>query len=232
MAASKKKGKPKPKPKPKPKLTGRDRPAAGQKGSGAATCLRAAELADLTPREARAHRLERIAALVGEGVRLRKIYRTIVAEYGVVDRTVRKDFRDLGRECRERLERPESLHVEVDQALARIRARATDPTTPPPIAQRADEYLMRLLSAHVDRLTAVEYGHNPRRHEAQLAQLQLEREAARVELAQAEAQLARARSAHVEQPLVVVLRDLAGDVSRADLAAASPTFADLHEGES
>jgi hypothetical protein len=174
-------------------------------------------------------RQERVAHLVGEGVRLAELYHIIRAEFGVGDRTIRLDLIAIGADVKKQLGHEGALYCEIGRALDRIRRRAeTEPSqygVTSAVAQRADEWLMRFLVGSVDKRRLVQLGLDVQKHEAAIAELTERKMAAQAELAEAEAQLARARSKHVDRPLAVYLVDLAGDVSDEEAAAASPTLA-------
>lgn len=133
-------------------------------------------------------------------------------------------MRALSEDLKRRYESETQLDLEIECVLGRLRERASGNT---PQAQKADEVLLRFLVGSVSKTRLRRLGYQVEAHEAKLAELREAELEAKVELAKADAALARARSERTDKPLVVVLRDLAGDVTDEEIAAASPTFAAL-----
>ncbi len=179
--------------------------------------------------EAQARRLERrdrVLELIKEGCGIPEVLRRVAVEHGVARKTVRRDVTDLGREARARLRDEGVLDLELRQALDRMRARAQegDPKAAK-IAQKADETLVKFLSTQLTATRLEKLGKRLEEREVALADLEERRLAAVAELAEAEAELARVRADNVAAPLVVVLRGFGGEISEAEVAAASPTVA-------
>lgn len=93
----------------------------------------------------KAKRLEHLAGLYRAGVPKNKIYAQMIATFGVTIKTVRSDIRELGKSAREYFETTAAVEAELGAAIERLKARASDPDTPPNAANKADELLLNLL---------------------------------------------------------------------------------------
>lgn len=185
-------------------------------------------MTDATRRKLARH--ARIRDLVGDGIRLDDLYGTIKREFGVNAKTIRRDFRAVGKELKEKYESEEHLGLEMEGVVERMTARAADPKQLEDpkmraVAQRADEMLLRFLKGSLSDFRLRQLGHQIEKHTATVADLKEQQLEAKVDLAKAEATLARTRASNVKRPFVVILGDIAGELSSKDLAAMSPTFA-------
>jgi hypothetical protein len=169
---------------------------------------------------ARDARLEDVRIRIAQGERVGQIKRDVATAYGVSRATVRRDLTEIGREVRRQLSDAGVLDAERGEVLDRLRALSRDEDGK--VALKATEALWRILDERAAEVRLGELGVEVERHKAELIQLKQAKEEARVDLAQAQAELARAQRDRAAAPLVVIIRDLAGDLDDEDFLC-SPT---------
>ena len=172
--------------------------------------------------EIKTARREAIRGMVAAGKRINEIYSRVKRDWEVAPVTVRRDLREVGQDVQRQLANEGVLEAERGEVLDRLRQRAQQ-TDDLRTAQRADETLYRILTGSLSNFRLNQLGLQVDAHKARLAELEEQERAARTKLAQAKAELATAQKDRVAAPLVVILRDLVGELDDDDLAAASPT---------
>jgi hypothetical protein len=171
--------------------------------------------------EIKAARRAAVRGMIASGKRINEIYSRVKRDWEINAVTVRKDLREIGQEVQRQLRNEGVLEAERGEVLDRLRLRAQQ-TDDLRTAQRADETLYRILEGSLSNFRLNQLGLQVDAHKARLAELEEQERAARTRLAEAKAELATAQKDHVVAPLVVIVRDLAGDIDPDDFEA-SPT---------